>query len=271
LKRAFLLKNSKTILITGAGSGIGKASAIKLAEKGHSVIATTETQKQSDSLTKEIEHSNLSINVFKLDVTDEYDRNKILAFDIDVLINNAAIGESGSLAEIDPGRIRRNFEVNVFAIIELSQLAIKSMLEKKSGTIIFVSSLAGRVTMPFLGSYSMTKFALSCAGEAMRKELKSLDRNVYVSLIEPGAYHTGFNQKIVSTKYDWMDEKSLFYEQIESLKKEEERQFRLVEVNSIDGIVSKIIRAAESRNPKLRYSAPWWQYLGVQIMRTFGK
>ncbi len=265
------MKNNKTILITGAGSGIGKETAFQLARRGHHVIATTENEDQSINLQQEATNAKLEMDIFKLDVRSAEDRTKVLDFDLDVLINNAAIGESGSLAELDPDRLRNNFEVNVFAIIELTQLVIKPMLAKKRGTVIFISSLAGRIPMPFLGAYSMTKFALSCAGESLRKELKRLNRNVHVSLVEPGAYHTGFNQKIISTKYEWMNEKSLFYDHIDALRKEEERQFRLVEVKSIKGIVRKVVRAAEVKKPRLRYSAPWWQYVGVQIMRIFGK
>lgn len=115
----------KTILITGAGSGIGKDTAIALARKGHHVIATTETEAQSIALQNEIQSLNLEMVIYKLDITIAEDRHKIENHDLDVLINNAGIGESGSLAEIDINKLRRNFEVNVFSAFELSQLALK--------------------------------------------------------------------------------------------------------------------------------------------------
>ena len=87
------------------------------------------------------------------------DRKKIVDYDIDVLINNAGMGESGSLAEIDVKKIRNNFEVNVFGPLELTQLALKKMVKKDSGTVIFIGSLVGRIAFPFLGSYCMTVFS----------------------------------------------------------------------------------------------------------------
>ncbi len=261
----------KTILITGAGSGIGKDSTIELARRGHKILATTETESQSVELQDEVAQMGLTISTFKLDITDPKDRELIRDHDVDVLINNAAIGESGSLAEIDMDRVRKNFEINVFSTFELAQIALEEMLRKDQGTVLFISSLAGRVAMPFLGPYSMTKFALSSGAEMMRNEVKRISKNVHISLIEPGGYHTGFNQRNIARKYEWMDESSMFYHIMDSIKQEEERNFRFTEMQSTKGIVGKIVKAVESNNPKLRYSAPWWQALGVHIWRMFGK
>ncbi len=88
----------KTILITGCKRGIGRASAIALANKGHKVIATTETKESADELNDFADKLNLSIKSFKLDITNAKDRNKILKYDLDVLINNAGMGETGSFS-----------------------------------------------------------------------------------------------------------------------------------------------------------------------------
>jgi short-subunit dehydrogenase len=266
------MKNNKTILITGAGSGIGKDSAITLAKLGYHVLATTEFEEQAEKLNEFAKSNSLSIESFKLDVTNKQDREKILKYEVDILINNAGIGESGSLAEIDIDRVRKNFETNVFSSFELSQLALKGMLKRDEGKIIFVSSLAGRiVVMPYLASYSMTKFALSAGAQSLRNEMKEISKNVHIVVIEPGAYHTGFNQKITETKYEWMNESSYFYRMINKIKKNEERQFKLTESKSLDTIVKKIVEACEAIKPRFRYSAPWWQSLGVKIIRIFGK
>ena len=261
----------KTILITGASSGFGKDTAIALAKRGHSVIATAHTESLAQKLADLVKDKKLNIETFKLDITLEKDRQKILQYDLDVLINNAATGQSGSLAEIPLDKIKADFETNVFSSIALSQLALQKMIVKDGGTIIFVSSLAGRVTMPFLGSYAMTKFALSAGAEAMRTELYKISKNIHVSLIEPGAYHTGFNQKNIAKKYTWMDRKSYFYKIIDKIKKEEERYFKLTELKSTRSIVRKFVQACEATKPKLRYTAPWWQALGVRVVRVFGK
>lgn len=265
------MATTKTILITGAGTGIGKDTAFALAARGHKVIATTETEKQRIALQEEIKLRNVQLDVFKLDITNESDRKRIENYDLDVLINNAGIGESGSLAEIDMNKVRHNFEVNVFSAFELTQVALKTMLKNDRGTVLFLSSLAGRITMPFLGPYCMTKFALSAGAEAMRSEIHNVRKNVHVSIIEPGAYHTGFNQKNISKKYNWMNENSFFHPIIDRLKATEEKQFKLLESASTSSIVGKIAKAAEARKPRLRYSAPWWQAFGAQILRVFGK
>jgi len=107
-------KKNRIVFITGCGSGLGKDAALALARRGHRVIATTRTAASAKEINSLAADQKLSIESFKLDVTVPEDREKIVDYDIDVLINNAGIGESGSLAEIDVERIRNNFEVNVF-------------------------------------------------------------------------------------------------------------------------------------------------------------
>jgi short-subunit dehydrogenase len=265
------MKTPKTILITGCGSGFGRDSAIALAKRGHKVIATTETVEESEQLAEEAKTNNWPIETFKLDVTNPDDRKKISDYDIDVLVNNAGTGESGSLAEIPLEKIRHDFEVNVFGSIALAQLALQKMMKNNHGTVLFVSSLAGRVSMPFLGSYSMTKFALIGGVSAMRQEIHKITKSVHVSLIEPGAYHTGFNQKNIAKMFVWMDEKSYFYKIIEKLKKDTEKYFQRLEIKSTASLARKIVQACEATKPKPRYSAPWWQNWGVMALRIFGK
>jgi short-subunit dehydrogenase len=136
---------------------------------------------------------------------------------------------------------------------------------------LFVSSLAGRITMPYLGPYAMTKFAISAGAEALRSEVRQVRKNVHISLIEPGAYHTGFNQKNIAKKYEWMNEHSFFYPVLDAIRKKEELQFRVTEAKSTASIVRQIVKAVEAKKPKLRYSAPAWQKIGVQTLRVFGK
>lgn len=260
----------KTILITGAGSGIGRDASFALAARGHRVLATTFTQTQADALHAEVLARQQDIEVFKLDITSSADREKTHKFEIDVLINNAAIGDSGSLAEVDVNRIRKTFEVNVFATLELTQLILRGMIDRQRGTVLFVSSIAGRIPMPFLMPYSMTKFALSAAGAALRVEMDELGRNIQIALIEPGAIHTGFNQAMSDKKYEWMQEKSYFKDVSSQMKKKESQIFRFLEVRTTDTIIKKIILATEARRPSLRYVAPWAQGFMVRLARIFG-
>jgi short-subunit dehydrogenase len=261
---------TKTILITGAGTGIGLHTAWALAVRGHRVVATTGDEPQAQALRAQAHAQGVAMEVFKLDITSAADRQQILGLELDVLINNAGIGESGSLSEVDVDRIRAVFEVNVFATLELTQLALRGMIARRRGTVLFVSSIAGRVPMPFLMPYSMSKFALSAAGAGLRAELKQLRCNVQVALIEPGAIHTGFNQAMADRKYAWMGPTSYFAHQVDKMKAHEARTFGLFEARDTGSIVAQIVKASEASRPKLRYVAPWVQGLGVRLARILG-
>ena len=260
----------KTILITGAGSGIGRDAAFALAARGHRVVATTFDEAQARALRSEAGSRWQTLDVFKLDITAAADRALLLPLEIDVLINNAAIGESGSLAEVDVDRIRKSFEVNVFATLELTQLALQGMIARRRGTVLLVSSIAGRLPMPFLMPYSMTKFALSAAGAGLRAELDQLRCNVHVALIEPGAIHTGFNQAMTDSKYAWMGPQSYFKDQVAAMQVKERKTFAFLEARDTRSIVAQIVRASEASRPKLRYVAPWAQGVMVRLARIFG-
>lgn len=261
---------AKSILITGAGTGIGKDTAFALAQRGHRVLATTQTEAQALKLKQAATEQGLHLEVFKLDITSAEDRAVLAQHRIDVLINNAAMGESGSLAEVDLQRVRQLFEVNLFATLELTQVALRQMIERESGTVLFISSIAGRVPMPFLMPYSMSKFALSAAAAGLRAEMDQLKKNVHISVIEPGAIHTGFNQAMTNSKYAWMGSSSYFAHQAEAMKKQERITFNWLEAKTTRGIVKAIVKAAEANRPRLRYVAPWIQGFGVRLARIFG-
>lgn len=260
----------KTILITGAGTGIGRDAAFALAGRGHRVLATTYSTAQADALRLEAARCNVVVEVYKLDITHAADRAQVLDWPVDVLINNAGMGESGSLAEVDLERIRQVFEVNVFSTLALTQLALRGMIARGRGTVLFVSSIAGRLPVPFLMPYSMTKFALSAAAAGLRAEMDQLGRGVQVAVIEPGAIHTGFNQQMSDSKYAWMNETSYFYGQVAAMKAQEKRTFAFLEARSTDSIVAKIVQASEAARPRLRYVAPWAQGVMVRLARIFG-
>lgn len=259
----------KSILITGAGTGIGKDTAKKLIARGHTVYATTHFEGEIESLQQELGEN---AKVFKLDITNAEDRAKVADLDIDVLVNNAAQNASGSLADINIDRVRRLFEVNVFSSLELTQVAIKRMIARGGGTIVFISSIAGRVPEAFVMPYSMTKFAVSAAAAGLRDEMKELGKGINVCVVEPGPYSTGFNKKMVEDQFKWMKEEgSLFSpEQLAARKAKGEKLLRIFEIGSTDTIVNKIVKASEAKKPKLRYVAPWTFALLVRVLRIFG-
>src|SRR5262245_27842198 len=134
---------ARTILITGAGSGLGEGAAIGLAQKGHTVIATTETWPQVTALRDKTAALSLNnLTVTKLNMLEEHDIARAAKLDFDVLVNNAAIGEGGPIAEIPMALVKQNFEVNLFAPLALTQRVVRRWIRNKvKGKIVFVSSI----------------------------------------------------------------------------------------------------------------------------------
>jgi Short-chain dehydrogenases of various substrate specificities len=262
----------KKILITGCGSGLGYEAAIALAKRGHYVYATTHTKEQADRLNTLNKKYNLPMESFKLDILLEDDRLQVLDIKIDVLINNAAIGDSGSVAEIDVNSYRNTFETNVFSSIELTQLVLKQMISRKKGRIIFLSSLAGRSPIPFLSPYCATKSALETIVPSLNEELKELKGvNIPVILIEPGSYATGFNQKNVSKQFSWMKINSYFKQNIKLLEKKQYAFFKLTETTNFNSVIDKYINAVEDKYPKIRYIAPVSQGTFIKMKNVLSK
>ena len=256
----------KKILITGAGTGIGHAAALALAKNGHLVYATTVNDEQAKLLNDLGAKEKLKIESFKLDVTSEEDRQKVSKLEVDVFLSNAGVGFSGSLAELNLDLVRKNFEVNVFGALRLMQIAIKGMIARKRGTVMFVSSVGGRIPFPFLGSYCMTKWSLEVAAETLRTEMEQLGAGIQVCLIEPGPYHTGFNQSILGNKFDWMGKDSYFADKVDFLKQDDAAKLKEMETTDLSSIIDKIVIAAEADKPELRYFAPEsWLELVKQI------
>jgi NAD(P)-dependent dehydrogenase (short-subunit alcohol dehydrogenase family) len=193
---------TKTVMITGAGSGFGKGASLALAARGHKVIATTETDDQAAALRVEAPQ----LTVEKLDITST-DVGKVVDWDIDVLINNAGAGQTGPMADVPLDRVRHLFEVNVFGTLAVTQKVLPRMVAKGAGRVIIVSSIAGVMSGPAFGPYSMTKHALEAMGKAMRAELAS--QGIDVTLLNPGPYLTGFNDRMADSMWEWFGESSL--------------------------------------------------------------
>jgi NAD(P)-dependent dehydrogenase (short-subunit alcohol dehydrogenase family) len=193
---------TKNVMITGAGSGFGKLASLALAERGHHVIATTETDEQADALRAEAPQ----LTVERVDITSD-DVAKVTAWDIDVLINNAGAGQTGPMADVPLDRVRRLFEVNVFGTLAVTQQVLKAMVARGSGRVIIMSSIAGVMAGPTFGPYAMTKHALEAMGKSMRAELAPL--GIDVTLINPGPYLTGFNDRMADSMWEWFGDASL--------------------------------------------------------------
>ncbi|MFD7667634.1 SDR family oxidoreductase [Streptomyces sp. NPDC059788] len=202
------MTGGRRILITGAGSGFGRDAALRLAERGHHVIAAAENRPQMTALIDEADRRGIDLRVENLDVTNALHRRQAHTWDVDVLFNNAAIGEMGPLCEIPLALVRQVFEVNVFGHLALAQGFARQMVERGSGRIVWLSSIAGLTTNPYLGPYCASKYAVEAIAQAMHDELKPL--GVQVCTINPGPYRTGFNDRMGDALRVWFDPEKSF-------------------------------------------------------------
>jgi short-subunit dehydrogenase len=202
---------TKTILITGAGSGFGKGASLELARRGHRVIATTETEEQADALRTDYPQ----LIVEKIDIATT-DVQKAAQWEIDVLINNAGLGQSGPLADFPQDRMRRMLEVNILGAFAMTQAVLEQMFSRKSGRILIVSSIAGLITVPGFGAYCMCKHALEAMGKTLRAELEQV--GIDVALVNAGPFETGFNDSMAASMWNWFDSSSLHWDTADLFK-----------------------------------------------------
>ncbi|QLF71594.1 SDR family oxidoreductase (plasmid) [Peteryoungia desertarenae] len=181
----------KTILITGASSGIGLATARHFQANGWNVIATMRAPSEDSAL------ANLdNVLVTRLDVTDAVSIPAAVAAGIerfgkiDVLLNNAGYGAYGALEAFTMERIRRQFDTNVVGLLEVTKAVLPHMRKNRSGTVINISSIGGQITFPLGTLYHGTKFAVEGLSEALHYELEPL--GIRVRIVEPGMIKTNF-------------------------------------------------------------------------------
>lgn len=192
---------AKTVLVTGAASGFGRGVAWGLARLGHTVIGGCQIWPQVWELRNAAAADGVKLDVIKLDVLNEIDRANAFGLEIDVLFNNAGIMESGPMVEIPMPVFRSVFETNVFAALELAQGFARAMVKRGSGRIVWTSSVAGLVKVPFDGAYAASKHAVEGICSAMHEELKPY--GVEVVTVNPGAFRTGFNDTGMESMDQW--------------------------------------------------------------------
>ncbi|ANY20822.1 putative oxidoreductase [Tsuneonella dongtanensis] len=195
--RASPMLTGKSILITGASSGFGRATAEHCARLGAKVFATMRNvpRPEAEELRKLARDEKLDLTVLELDVLDEDMVNRAVAEaerqaggGLDVLVNNAGIGITGPVEVQDMEATRLAFDTNVFGYHRLARAVLPGMRARKSGLIFAISSQLGRVIAPFAGHYSATKFAVEAMFEQLAYEVAP--HGIEVSIIEPGGYPT---------------------------------------------------------------------------------
>lgn len=194
---------AKRILITGAATGFGRGTALELAKRGHTVIAGVQIAPQVTELMQTAQAAGVNLKIIVLDINDEDDRNAALQNEVDVLLNNAGVMQTGPVAEIPLDKVRKNFETNVFGTLAITQGFARQMVGRGSGKIVMVTSMGGLITVPFGAVYCATKHALEALAEGLKAELAGT--GVEVCTVNPGVYGTGFNDRGAETMLRWFD------------------------------------------------------------------
>ncbi len=251
-----ILNMTKVALVTGSSSGIGYETSLLLARNQFATYASMRNLKKGDELLKIGSKENIPLKAIQLDVDD--DRSVSNAIDnivkengrIDVLVNNAGYGVFGFFEDLSLEEIKSQFETNFFGVIRVTQLVLPSMRKQKSGTIVNVSSVGGRIGLPVLSAYHSTKFALEGLSESMSYELEPF--GIKVVIIEPGAIRTNImNSSIWANKAQ--DPKSPYFSQLQKIK-DHFKSMMGNESSPPDEVAKVILEAITSENPQLRYT-----------------
>jgi short-subunit dehydrogenase len=237
-----------TILITGASSGIGRATALCFAKKGWNVIAGMRSP-ENDIELKVIQN----IMVTRLDVEDKESIQESIKLgiesfeEINVLFNNAGHGSMGIFEAATEERIRKQFDVNVFGLMNMTQAVLSHFRARKKGMVINMSSMGGKITLPLMSIYHASKFAVEGFSEAISYELAP--HNITVKLIEPGAVNTAFGRRPSDF---YFDDKLEDYNQYRGQVMQALGKFK-AEMLSPEKVAEVVYLAATDSSSQLRY------------------
>jgi NAD(P)-dependent dehydrogenase (short-subunit alcohol dehydrogenase family) len=199
------LPDPKVILVTGSSNGIGRLTVATLARQGHTVYASMRyANGQNAAVRTELQQlakeENLDLNVIELDVTDDTSVEKAVADIIknagrvDVLVNNAGVMNIGITEGFTLEQVQRQFDVNFFGAVRMNRAVLPHMRQQGEGLLIQISSLAGRVVLPFFGIYNASKFAVEAMSEAYRYDLSGW--GIDSVIVEPGPFGTNLFETI---------------------------------------------------------------------------
>ena len=257
----------KVILITGASSGIGKDTAISLIKHGHVVYGAARRLEMMQDIIQAGGHA-IKMDILKERNIDDV-VNQIMKEQsrVDVLINNAGYGLWGAVETISIDEAKRQFDVNIFGLAYLTKKIIPFMREQKSGKIINMSSMGGKVYTPFGAWYHATKYALEGWSDCLRIELKSF--GIDVILIEPGVIKTEFQDVMMDSTV----ERSIgtpYEKKLKALEKATQEMYARGIGSPPSTITKLIIKAINSHNPKRRYVGGLFAKPMLFIKKWFG-
>jgi NAD(P)-dependent dehydrogenase (short-subunit alcohol dehydrogenase family) len=246
---------STAVLITGCSSGIGRATAKHLAQRGHVVYASARRLESIADLEAD------GCRLLALDVTDEASMAAaVQAVEaehgaVGALVNNAGYSQSGAIETVPLDEVRRQFETNVFGLVRMCQLVLPAMRARRSGRIVNISSIGGTLVFPGGGVYHATKYAVEALSDALRFELKGF--GIRVVIVEPGIIRTGFAEAVSTAlpKTDSTDPYATFNAAVEESTHNTYEEGSLVgRLGGPPEAVAKVIeRAITVKSPKTRY------------------
>jgi NADP-dependent 3-hydroxy acid dehydrogenase YdfG len=246
---------SKAVLITGCSTGIGRATAERLARGGHSVYATARRPETIEEL------KSSGCKTLALDVTDEASMSAAVEQvqqaegAVGALVNNAGYSQSGAIESVSIDEVRRQFETNVFGLLRMCQLVLPGMRRQGYGRIVNLSSMGGKLVFPGGGAYHGTKFAVEAISDAMRFEVRGF--GVGVAVIEPGLIKTEFGKAAMGSIDSGTDGDGPYADFNKAVHKTMEEAYEEGPMARLavgpDAVAKAIEKAVTARNPRPRY------------------
>lgn len=263
------LVTAKTVLVTGCSSGIGLATSLHLREHGWSVLPTARRSEDLDMLAQ------LGFAPIELDLGDETSVADAASAALDrchgalgALVNNAGFAQYGAVEDLSREALRRQFEVNVFGMQQLTNHLVPPLRDQGRGRIVNVSSVYGRVSAPMVGAYCASKYAMEALADAMRVELRG--SGIALSLIEPGPIETEFRRNAAAQSRASLESHAgRFAARYESsFRRAQETTHRKKPFSAPpEAVAAKIRHALTSARPRRRYCVTVPAYLGAFVRR----
>lgn len=242
------------VLVTGCSTGIGREAVLHLAEAGFLVVATA---RKAEAIADLAVVGQVECDV--LDVTRDADRRRVVQGilerhgRIDALVNNAGYGALLAVEDTDPAVLQSMFDTNLFGLHELTRLALPPMRKQGNGRIVNVASVAGHISVPLLGAYCATKFALRALTQALDNEVRRF--GVRAVLIEPGVIKTSFGQRSLLESAEAVDKELSPYKAMY----DRWAKRRMLQHGAHPRIIArKIVHACAAANPRFHNFAPWY-------------
>jgi NAD(P)-dependent dehydrogenase (short-subunit alcohol dehydrogenase family) len=249
--------SQKVAIVTGSSTGIGYETSLALARDGFLTYATMRNVNKAENIKSIATKESLPLHVKQLDITDDISvKNAVQAISsetggrIDALVNNAGYGLNGAFEDLSMDEIKAQYETNFFGLIRVTQAVLPTMRRQKSGTIVNISSGAGRFGFPSGSAYVSTKFAIEGLSESMSYELEPF--GIKVVIVEPGVIRTNFGNGLVVAKKS-QDPNSPYSMMMKKIANAFEQMTK--NASSPDLVANVVLNAVKDENPNLRYLA----------------